>query len=257
MKTIIVSDAKSGEVKLRVPKCTIRPDGSIWRLNEMPILITSHLPNHEELKRRYTDALRNKRWSDIAPEHYAHLGWCGECIVETQDEYTLRLRRKYSSEKNGCKNVHESKQICVYLSSRGWGDYSPVEWRGDATRPTSEIVKECQGLLASQHDVDNANQTDAELAGKIDAAKEAEAKKQKESAEAARAAEETKVPQSAINAYIACNGDPEDLEDDIDNPAYWLVRKYASAIEAQGLAPHAAATKMVRELHQVDERLED
>lgn len=43
------------------------------------------------------------------------------------------------------------------------------------------------------------------------------------------------VPPEAIAAYKRCGGNPESLEDDIDNPDYWLVRKYGDAIEEQGL----------------------
>ncbi len=55
------------------------------------------------------------------------------------------------------------------------------------------------------------------------------------------------VPSEAIKAYIECDGDPERLDDDIDNPSYWLVKEYASAIEHQGLAQSVSNRKFVRE----------
>ena len=43
------------------------------------------------------------------------------------------------------------------------------------------------------------------------------------------------VPANAVAAYHACNGNPENFGDGIDDPRYWLVRNYASAIEHQAL----------------------
>lgn len=60
----------------------------------------------------------------------------------------------------------------IYLSSRGWGDYSSVQWTGDVTRPDSEIVAECRALLAAGHDVDNRDQTEEQLLAKIAKARE-------------------------------------------------------------------------------------
>jgi hypothetical protein len=62
----------------------------------------------------------------------------------------------------------EARTIRVFLSSRGWGDYSSCEWVGDGTLPTAEIVKQCQSLLANGHDVDQPNQSEAELIEKIE-----------------------------------------------------------------------------------------
>jgi hypothetical protein len=62
----------------------------------------------------------------------------------------------------------ESRTIRVFLSSRGWGDYSALEWVGDVSLPSAEIVKQCQALLANGHDVDQPNQSEAELIAKIE-----------------------------------------------------------------------------------------
>lgn len=51
------------------------------------------------------------------------------------------------------------------------------------------------------------------------------------------------VPAEAVAAYRACGGDPDKLRDDIDHPAYWTVRQYAAAIEAQGLAQRETLKK--------------
>lgn len=61
---------------------------------------------------------------------------------------------------------------------------------------------------------------------------------------------ETAVPKEALAAYNECGGDPDRLHDDIDNPGYWLVKKYGEAIEAQGLSKPDAKTikKMLSEM---------
>ena len=66
----------------------------------------------------------------------------------------------------------DTTRSTVYLSARGWGDYSPVQWTGDLSRPDVEIISECQALLAAGHDVDRPHQTDEEIADEIAAARE-------------------------------------------------------------------------------------
>ena len=61
--------------------------------------------------------------------------------------------------------------ISIYLSSRGRGDYSALEWTGDQRRPDAEILAECKRLLATGSDVDERNQTADEIVAKITAAR--------------------------------------------------------------------------------------
>ena len=64
-------------------------------------------------------------------------------------------------------DTETTKQVRIYLSSRGWGDYSSCEWVGDITRPDAEILEECKRALTTENDVDQPNQSDVELLGKI------------------------------------------------------------------------------------------
>jgi hypothetical protein len=59
------------------------------------------------------------------------------------------------------------KTVNIYLSSRGWGDYSACEWTGDITRTDAEILAECRTQLQTGHDVDRAGQGDDEILSKI------------------------------------------------------------------------------------------
>ena len=74
------------------------------------------------------------------------------------------------AEAQAALDVIAARTIKIYLSSRGWGDYSPCEWRGDIARPDAEILAECKKLLAG-YDVDQANQSDNEILSKISAAR--------------------------------------------------------------------------------------
>lgn len=70
------------------------------------------------------------------------------------------------------RNV-ETVTTSVVLSTRGMGEYSPVVWSGDIDRADADILDECRQLLATGHDVDDRVQTDADIIGKIVAARQA------------------------------------------------------------------------------------
>ena len=64
----------------------------------------------------------------------------------------------------------------VYLSSVSWGDFPPIVWRGDLSRPDADIISECKRALSHKNstpwwDVDHPNQTDAQILAKIDDAR--------------------------------------------------------------------------------------
>jgi len=93
----------------------------------------------------------------------------------------------------------------IYLSARGWGDYSPVEWTGDLDRPEAEIVAECQVLLARAVDVDEPTQSDEQIGVKILLARQALADAPRHAAEDAgnRSAREAGRQKWARADYIA------------------------------------------------------
>jgi len=59
--------------------------------------------------------------------------------------------------------------ISVYLSSRGWGDYSPVTVDIDTRKPEAEWIAEARHALDREHDVDEKNMTDDDILSKINA----------------------------------------------------------------------------------------
>jgi hypothetical protein len=58
----------------------------------------------------------------------------------------------------------------------------------------------------------------------------------------------TPIPPTAIAAYISCEGDPENLQDNIDHPQYWLVKKWSPFIERQGAAAETTFKKINSEM---------
>jgi len=105
----------------------------------------------------------------------------------------------------------EARTVMIYLSSRGWGDYSSCEWVGDITRPDDEILAECKHNLTTEHDVDQPSQSDDEIMVKIDKARaDWEAAPARKAAREAEEAED--IRRKVANGYCFacetyCHGD--------------------------------------------------
>jgi len=85
-----------------------------------------------------------------------------EAAIDDHQSRKTEIEARKAEEQRQCKEL-ETNTISVYLSSRGWGDYSPVEWSGDGRRPDVEILAECRHLLATGHDVDDPRQSDEQI----------------------------------------------------------------------------------------------
>jgi len=163
--TIII--VRGGSVKLSFPRVDTKPDGTIW-INGSPLLgIEDPADKAKALK-----AVTAKRFGDIDPKYFTRMGenpnglWAG--TVEEWQKHPDKLK---ADEQAAVEKKEQEKIVTVYLSSRGWGDYSPCEWRGDITRPDNEILAECRHALDSGHDVDKHDQTDEQLLDLISKAK--------------------------------------------------------------------------------------
>lgn len=155
--------ARDGESKLILADAEIRPDGTIWSHN-MPVLgITDPVA-----KARAAAAVRAGRYEEIPADAYTRLGdnrnglWAS--TPEQWAEHPVRIARAAAIQ------AADAVRVEIILSSRGWGDYSPVRWSGDITRPDAEIAAECRQQLAREHDVDQPNPSDADLLAMIHAA---------------------------------------------------------------------------------------
>lgn len=124
----------------------------------------------------YNLYIEEEGWTATASGDYKF--WNRKAVEEVGD-YSRSFSRAMDDE--GCVNYPSStslwakvaeslkdqyiaseRQIKVYLSSCGWGDYSPVEWTGSSKTPKDTFLAEARRLL-SGGDADNPNQTDEEL----------------------------------------------------------------------------------------------
>ena len=175
--------ARDGEVRLRLPKVDEKSDGTLW-FRGMPLLAISDPKEKERVKQ----LVKAQKYNEIPKRHFARMGenpenvWVGDAEEWYSRPDVIAAERK--------KRAEEAKQVTIYLSSRGWGDFSGVEWSGDITRPKSEILKECRSLLESGTDVDNRNQPDDEIIVKIEQAKNNYSAKIAKMQEEAKAIEE-------------------------------------------------------------------
>lgn len=174
---------KNGSVKFSRISAEIR-DGKVWgKINGSyyPVLAEHKLKAARIAKADAGKRMRAGKITDADLACACTMGDNGEGLeILTVEDYDARMApiRKAEAEL-------KAKTVRIYLSSRGWGDYSPVEWLGDITRPDAEIISECKQRLAAAYDVDHPNQSDDELLAKI-----AKARRDWETLPARRAAAE-------------------------------------------------------------------
>jgi len=161
---------RGNEVKLTLPgpSITVKADGTLW-VSGMPICGI----NDPAEKKRIATLVETGKYDQIPAIYFTRLGdnpkglWAG-----TDEEWDKHPAKAEQDRVAALKAAEDAKQVSIYLSSRGWGDFSPVEWRGDITRPDAEILAECREWLAKSHDVDQPFQSDDEIMGKISRARE-------------------------------------------------------------------------------------
>lgn len=203
--------ARNNELKMTLPEnqVSIKEDGTIW-CNGFPLLGVEDPAE----KKQIGDLVRAGKFSEIPAKYYTRMGdnenglWAG-----TDAEWKKR----------------DASRVIIRLSSRGWGDYSPLEIKIDISRPDCEIIEECKKALADGHDVDDRDQSDEEILKKINAARQklnAPAEKN-----TAKAAEEAEIQRKIKTGYCFscnsyCHGDCGHYSND---PAIMYRRKFAQA----------------------------
>jgi hypothetical protein len=149
------------------PFVTTKVNGSLW-YNGTPLL---GIVDADE-KVRCSALAKKKLWDKIPEKYFIKLGdnengaWAG-----WTEDYAKHPVCKIKEEEARKKAEKEKLQVTIHLSTRGWGDYSSVEWVGDITQSNAIILKECKQLLTSGHDVDQPSQSDEDLFVKINAAR--------------------------------------------------------------------------------------
>jgi len=159
---------RAGKVKHMLPAKAIetKADGTLWCDNK-PILGI----NDPAEKARIVKLIKAGKMDQIPDKYFTRLGnnlnglWAG-----TLAEWQTHPAKIEADRRAEQKAAEEAKIIRICLSSRGWGDLSPVAWTGDITRPENEILNECRAALNSARDVDHP-QTDNEILAKIQKAR--------------------------------------------------------------------------------------
>lgn len=101
-------------------------------------------------------------------------------------------------------------QARIYLSSRGWGDYSPAAWVGDIRRSDAEILAECREEL-ERPDVDK-QLSDVEILAAIASARAEIAAPR---VELTVGTESTVCPYCGTHCYGDCGGGETEREREI------------------------------------------
>jgi hypothetical protein len=203
------------------PSVTIKSDGTIW-MSGCPLLGIS---DPAEIK-KYAAVARRKGWVEIPQKYFTRLGdndnglWAG-----WDADYNNHSAKKAEDDLNAKKAAAEKLRVSIHLSTRGWGDYSSVEWHGDITRPDAEILAECRNALTTADDVDLAHQTDAEILAKITGAKAAWEKKAKRPEE--KPETESHGPGYCYSCESYCYGDCGDYQPELTNKI--MAQRYNSA----------------------------
>ena len=141
METIVA--ARNGKIALTIP-AIIKADGTIWTTSGSPLLGVTD----PDEKKRVAGLVRDKKFSAIPAEYFTRLGdnpnglWAG-----THEDWEKTPAGQAEKAEVQARAEQEKKMVTIYLSSRGWGDFSPCEWRGDITRPDTEILAECRDRL--------------------------------------------------------------------------------------------------------------
>lgn len=215
---------RDGQLKLSIPArlIEVRSDGTLWH-NGMPILgITD-----PAIVDRVAADIRRKRYNTIPPDAYTRLGdnpnglWAGDDTAWAAHPLGQAEARQQAE-----AAAQAARRVTIYLSGRGWGDYSPVEWTGDITRPDVEIVRECQAALLAGHDVDQPNQQQADLLAKIHVARTRWTERPAREATAQAAEQRRQQSGYCYNCESWCDGDCGHYSND---PAVGMARDLKEA----------------------------
>jgi len=168
MKTIKI--ARNNELKLTLPEnlVSIKENGTIWHKG-IPILGVEDTA----AKKQIGDLVRAGKFSEIPAKYFTRMGdnenglWAGTDEEWEKHPGCLQAKKDFEA-----MTKRDANRAIIMLSSRGWGDYSPLEVEIDLSKSDAEIIAECRKALADGHDVDHRDQSDEEILVKINAARQ-------------------------------------------------------------------------------------
>lgn len=125
--------------------------------------VNTPLPMHQLYAFSAAQVAQYKLGADVS--HYTMVNGKAVCL---DDEAAAQYEAAYKA-----YTANRSKMVKVHLSSRGWGDYSPLEWHGHMDTDDDVMLREAMEMLQSANDVDNPVQTPEELLSKLEAVRAA------------------------------------------------------------------------------------
>jgi hypothetical protein len=168
MKTIKI--ARNNELKLTIPadQITIKADGTLWK-GATPLLGVEDPAE----KKQIGDLVRAGKFSEIPAKYFTRMGdnenglWAGTDEEWEKHPGCLQAKKDFEA-----MTKRDAKRVTIILSTRGWGDYSPLKVEIDISRPDCEIIADCRKALEEGHDVDHCDQSDEEILEKVNKARQ-------------------------------------------------------------------------------------
>lgn len=206
MKTIKI--VRNNEVKLTIPagQITIKDDGTIW-YKGLPMIGVDDPAE----KAKNCALIRAGKTDQIPAKYFTRMGqnenglWVGTDEEWEKHPGCLQAKKEFEA-----MAKRDANRVKIMLSTRGWGDYSPLEIEIDLSKSDAEIIADCRKALADGHDVDCRDQSDEEILKKINAArKKLNTHAEKNTTKAAEKAEiQHKIDSGyCFNCESYCHGD--------------------------------------------------
>ena len=181
--TLILYRKAKNAIVSRLPAHMVSIDGAgrMCGRGNMYIVLSAEsdaqaLAEWMRLAKSATAARRKALADELEPRGLviARYGDNGDAVVMWDDEFDQTdFCRDYMGRieaERKAREEEERRTVTISLITRGWGDYGMVQWRGDITRPTADIVAECRARLAADTQKDR-DLTDAEIRDAVEAAK--------------------------------------------------------------------------------------
>lgn len=211
--------------------CHIKDGHFEFTLDDIPVrrrTLVNYLTIDEMLKQKY---ITQELFDDMQSKGV--FGFWNNQIAMTENEYLLAIAAQKESDRYLAEKSRydANNTISVFLSTRGFGDFENLVWRGDKNLSDDTILVACKDLFENSFDVDSKFDEQTVLAS-IRQAKRQHHQSLAEQSELLAKAEQLveNTPKRIQDLFLKHKGVPDNLPDDIDHPDYWALKNYADAM---------------------------